>query len=89
MRERGVQSRQVRESKEQSRRPAPATTGVNGWQVIAIIALLAATAGWTTVAVIALRDPGTSAVVTPTDSSDPGASDEPSRSPGRGFARRA
>ena len=81
MRERGVQSRQVRESKEQSRRPAPATTGVNGWQVIAIIALLAATAGWTTVAVIALRDPGTSAVVTPTDSNDPGASDEPSAVP--------
>jgi hypothetical protein len=81
VRERGVQSRRVRESKEASRRPDPATSGQNVWQIIAIVALLAATAGWTTVAVIALRDPGSSAVVTPTDSTDPEASDEDSAPP--------
>ena len=79
MRERGVQSRRVRESKEQSRGPAP-TSGTNAWQIIAIIALLAATAGWTTVAVIALR-PDSSAIVTPTDPTDPEASDGASAVP--------
>ena len=79
MRERGVQSRRVRESKEQSRGPAP-TSGTNAWQIIAIIALLAATAGWTTVAVIALR-PDSSAIVTPTDPTDPEASDGASDDP--------
>jgi hypothetical protein len=47
---------------------------------VAIIALIAATAGWTTVAVIALRDPST-AVVTPSDSFDPNATVDPSVPP--------
>jgi hypothetical protein len=81
VRERGVQSRRVRESKEAVRRPAPASS-TNMWQVIAIVALLAATAGWTTVAVMALRPSDTaSAVASPTDSADPGASDEPTAVP--------
>ena len=82
MRERGVQSRRVRESKEANRRPSSASNGTNMWQVIAIVALLAATAGWTTVAVMALRGSDTpAAVVEPTDSADPSASDEPSDAP--------
>ena len=82
MRERGVQSRRVRESKEATRRPGPATSGPNTWQIIAIVALLAATAGWTTVAVIALRgsDP-TTAATTPSDSEDPDTLDEESVPP--------
>jgi hypothetical protein len=54
------------------------------WQVIAIVALLAATAGWTTVAVMALRPSSDLAAIdsaTPTDSADPGASDLPSEPP--------
>ena len=86
MRERGVQSRRVRDSKEAARRPGPTTGGINAWQVIAIIALLAATAGWTTVAVIALRgsDPGAGgagALASPAASDDPNAVDEESAPP--------
>ena len=49
----------------------------NFWQVLAIVALVAATAGWTTVAVLALR-PGPSAVAeAPVDESfDPEATDD-------------
>ncbi|MEP6637908.1 MAG: hypothetical protein ABJC39_01040 [Chloroflexota bacterium] len=43
--------------------------------MIAIIAIIAATAGWTTVAVLALRPTQTAAVAVPTDSFDPTASD--------------
>lgn len=82
MRERGVQSRRVRESNETIRRPGPGSSGTNVWQVIAIVALLAATAGWTTVAVIALRGSDTgAAVVEPSDSPDPEASDAASEGP--------
>ena len=82
MRERGVQSRRVRESKEATRRPAPASNSTNVWQVIAIVALLAATAGWTTVAVITLRGSDTTAAIaSPTDSAAPDASDGPTEPP--------
>ncbi len=84
MRERGVQSRRVRESKEAVRRPAPASSSTNMWQVIAIVALLAATAGWTTVAVMALRPSADLAAIgtaSPSDSADPNASDEPTALP--------
>ena len=86
MRERGVQSRRVRDSKEATRRPGPSSGGTNAWQVIAIIALLAATAGWTTVAVIALRGPnpgagGAVAEASPAVSDDPNAVDEESAPP--------
>ena len=82
MRERGVQTRRVRPGGvEPQQRPDPAPReGTNVWQIIAIIALLAATAGWTTVAVIAVR-PTTSAVVdAPVASDDPNAVD-PSEAP--------
>jgi hypothetical protein len=61
----------VRESKEVARRPAPKAGVRNIWQVIAIIALLAATAGWTTVAVVTLRGPDAAAVAIPSESADP------------------
>jgi hypothetical protein len=47
------------------------------WQIVAIIALIAATAGWTTVAVIALREPSTAAAP-PAESIDPNATDDTS-----------
>lgn len=82
MRERGVQSRRVQvDSLEPVRRSGPPPgRGGNFWQVLAIVALVAATAGWTTVAVLALR-PSTAAVGTPTDSFDPNAAAEPSDPP--------
>ncbi|MEO8570408.1 MAG: hypothetical protein ABI553_01795 [Chloroflexota bacterium] len=59
-----------------ARRPGPPpSSGSNFWQVLAILALIAATAGWTTVGVIALRAPSTAVVASPTDSFDPNASD--------------
>lgn len=73
MRERGAQSRRAHSAPvEPVPGPPRARGGGNVWQVVAIIALIAATAGWTTVAVIALREPST-AVVTPSDSFDPNA----------------
>ncbi|MEA2611704.1 MAG: hypothetical protein QOI37_1550 [Chloroflexota bacterium] len=78
MRERGVQSRRVKaDGVELARRPGPPQRGgSNFWQVLAIIALIAATAGWTTVGVIALRGttPPTTALASPSDSIDPNAS---------------
>ena len=73
VRERGVQSRRVRESQESARRPAPTSSGANTWQIIAIIALLAATAGWTTVARhrAPRTGPAPAAVADPTDNADP------------------
>ncbi len=77
MRERGVQSRSVRPGPvEPNQRPDPAPgSGTNVWQVIAIIALLVATAGWTTVAVIAIRPAAQATVATPLPSDDPNAVD--------------
>ncbi len=65
MRERGTQSRRVRPGPVVPHGrpgPPPQRSAGNGnfWQVLAIVALVAATAGWTTVAVLALR-PGPSA----------------------------
>ena len=84
MRERGVQSRRVRAGRVE---PAghdapPAVSRGNIWQVIAIVALVAATAGWTTVAVLTLGGGGgSSAAASPSDSFDPLASDEPTLPP--------
>jgi hypothetical protein len=79
VRERGVQSRRVRPGQvEPVRRPGPprGPSGGNFWQVLAIIALIAATAGWTTVGVLALR-PGPSAEAEiPEESIDPFASED-------------
>lgn len=83
MRERGVQSRRGRPGSDESvRRPGPPPRGGgNFWQVLAIVALVAATAGWTTVAVLALRSPTTAAVPSPATSSDPNPTDEGSEPP--------
>lgn len=79
MRERGVQSRRVRPGQvEPARRPGPPPqrSGGNFWQVLAILALVAATAGWTTVAVLALRPGASPEALAPVDSFDPNASDD-------------
>ena len=82
MRERGVQSRRVRPGQvEPVRRPGPPPQRSGGsgnfWQVLAIVALVAATAGWTTVAVLALRPAAPSAEAqAPVESVDPNASDD-------------
>jgi len=80
VRERGVQSRRVKAGPvEPARRSTPPKgSGVSFWQALAIIALIAATAGWTTVGVLALRPAGPAAV--PTDSADPNAAADASDS---------
>jgi hypothetical protein len=80
VRERGVQSRRVRPGQvEPVRRPGPPPqrSGGNFWQVLAILALVAATAGWTTVAVLALRPGASPEALAPVDSFDPNASVDP------------
>jgi hypothetical protein len=77
VRERGVQSRRVRPGQVEPVRkpgPPPQRSGGNFWQVLAIVALIAATAGWTTVAVLALRPAPSAEAGVPTDSFDPNAS---------------
>lgn len=83
MRERGVQSRSLKPGNtEPVRRPGPPSSGGgNFWQVLAILALIAATAGWTTVGVIALREPSTALATAPVDSFDPNATEDPSFPP--------
>lgn len=80
MRERGTQSRRVRGGKvEPVRRPEPPSRGgTNFWQGLAIAALIAATAGWTTVAVLAFRGPASEAAA---PSADPNATDDASTPP--------
>lgn len=81
MHERGVRSRRGRPgSGEPIGRPAPPARTVNAWQAVAIVALIAATAGWTTVAVLALRDPSPAAVA-PLETVDPNATDEATQAP--------
>ena len=81
VRERGAQSRRARNAPVVPAPSAgPTRAGGNPWQVIAIIALIAATAGWTTVAVIALREPSTAAVAS-SEPTDPAASDDSSIPP--------
>lgn len=56
--------------------PPPQRSGGDFWQVLAIIALVAATAGWTTVGVLVLR-PGLPAEAdVPVESFDPDATDD-------------
>jgi hypothetical protein len=80
VRERGVQSRRAKAGPPESGRRStpPKRSGVNLWQALAIIALIAATAGWTTVGVLALRPAG-SAVAS--DSTDPNAAADQSDPP--------
>ncbi len=83
MRERGVQSRKARTQRLDGdvRRAGPpsASRGGNPWQLIAIIAIIAATAGWTTAAILGstlASRPETAAVESPDESFDAGASDD-------------
>jgi hypothetical protein len=80
VRERGVQSRRAKAGPvvPAKRSAPPSRSGGNFWQALAIVALVAATAGWTTVAVLALR-PTTPAVAT--DSTDPNAAADASEPP--------
>jgi hypothetical protein len=82
VRERGVQSRRVKAGPVQpTRRPGPPPRdGSNFWQVLAIVALVAATAGWTTVGVIALKGAPATGQAVPSDSFDPNASVDPNAS---------
>jgi hypothetical protein len=81
VRERGTQSRRVRAGPDEADRGAgPGRAGSNFWQGLAIVALIAATAGWTTVAVLVLREPSPAAV-TPSESIDPNATDDSSIPP--------
>jgi hypothetical protein len=80
VRERGTQSRRLRSGPpDRGRHPAPPegsevpgaarpsrSDGPRFWQVLAIVAIIAATAGWTTAATLALRPPAESAVATDT-----------------------
>lgn len=80
MRERGVQARRARAVEGDAPRNPPPASGVRFWQAIAIVALIAATAGWTTVAVIATR-PSAPAVAVASPSNEPLPSDEASAEP--------
>ena len=81
MRERGIQARRAREANGE--RPSkPPDNGLRFWQVLAVVGLIAATAGWTTAAVIALRPAATPppiAEASPPDDALP--SDDPSLEP--------
>jgi hypothetical protein len=78
VRERGAQARRARAENDPGRPPPP--TGLRFWQVLAVVALIAATAGWTTVAVIALR-PESSPVAAVPPSDEPLPSDDASLEP--------
>jgi hypothetical protein len=56
VRERGVQSRRARESESGAYSPGSSGGGPGYWPALAIIAVIIATAGWTTVGVLLLTD---------------------------------
>lgn len=92
MRERGTQARRPRpgppdrvrradlppDSTGSPRRRRP-SDGVRTWQIVAIVAIIAATSGWTAAAMLAMREPA-AAVVTPTDDPAADTSDGPAPS---------
>lgn len=81
MRERGTQSRRARAAEAGAGRRPPAPPPTAGfWPVLAIAALVAAVAGWSTVGLLVLREPAAaeaSADVTGDASEPPGPSLEP------------
>ena len=78
MRDQGVQPSQPTESAGSARRKAPPPSSRGSrWQVVAIVAIIVATAGWTTVAVLLVR-PAPAAQTSTADPVDAGtASDLP------------
>ena len=81
MRDRDDRGRRTRDSLQRpAMGPPTRSRGTNAWQAIAIVALIAAAAGWTTVALLALREPASVAAVDPTDT--PGATDPAAVDPG-------
>lgn len=79
MRERGTQSRRARLTEVDGARRPPPPPRTGFWPALAIIALVAATAGWTTVGVLVLR-PSAAPSAAPTDDLTGIASDEPAAS---------
>ncbi|MBI3749260.1 MAG: hypothetical protein HY262_10520 [Chloroflexi bacterium] len=81
MRERGVQYRRARDA-EEDRPSRPPDSGLRFWQVLAVVGLIAATAGWTTAAVLALRpSPGPAVVAEASPSDEVLPSEDPSLAP--------
>ncbi len=81
MRERGVQARRARDA-DGERRPPRSDNGLRFWQVLAVIGLIAATAGWTTAAVLLFRPAATPAPIAEASPPDGGVpSDQPSEAP--------
>lgn len=72
MRERGTDEVPARAADAELQPTPPPTGHLRSWQVLAIGALIAATAGWTTVAVMALRPgPPSEAAAPPSEASAP------------------
>ena len=72
MRERGVQSRRARAGEPGSTPGAPTSgSGPGFWPTLAIIAVIVATAGWTTVGVLLVTDRGGATAGAP-EATDPG-----------------
>jgi hypothetical protein len=68
VRDRGVQEIPAPTAGGEPQPTPPPTRVLRSWQVLAVVAVIAATAGWTTVAVMALRPaPAIEAVASPTD----------------------
>src|SRR5262245_43616513 len=79
VRDQGPRTRRVVPGRtESAHRPPPnPSSRVSGWQVIAIIALIVATAGWTTAILLATRESSPPvAAASPTDSFEPEPSDD-------------
>ncbi len=77
MHERGDRSRRTRATLDRPGYGPSHSNGPNPWQAIAIVALIAATAGWTTVALLALREPEAAAVAAPTTPAGPAETFDP------------
>ena len=83
MRQRGAQSRRGRSGLDGGTFGAPLGSGGGGdrfWPTVAMIAIVVATAGWTTVAVLALSGRGDEASPSPSQIADVQSSDQPTDS---------
>ena len=72
MRERGVQSRRARAAESGTDPTGSKSGGGPGiWPIVAIIAVIVATAGWTTVGVLVINDTPAEIAAAPTESDEP------------------